>query len=267
MSLFISVENQKLLWNIIQKVNLFHTTIPQQEQQIWFKQNIGSIYEIYKNIPLKRNDLENLNKEALQYMLKQLKNRNTDISPYFGNGNTGSPQNEKPNPFIEPSKSVRIEPRSDSYNREFIDRQKEYENMMKKEQPVLDIMNDKIEDTAIENMDELLQQHLKQRELDIMPFQNNQPLPISEITQKPSPEMHIKNNVTNSKVSWRFSEKEHHEFSELKQIIAGLKEQMENFKKKVEYLEKETEVLKSIINFKNNIEMEVTENETHEETI
>jgi len=260
MSLFISAENQKLLWNTIQKVSLFHTTIPQQEQQLWFKQNIGSIYENYKNIPLKRNGLENLNKEALQYMLKQLKNRNTDISPYFGNGNTGSPQNQKPNPFIEPSTSVRIQPRSDSYNRDFIDRQKEYENMMKKEQPVMGILNEKIEDTAIENMDELLQQHLKQRELDIIPFQNNQPLPISEITQKPSPEMDIKNNVTNPKVSWRFSEKEHQEFSELKQIIAGLKEQMENFIKKVDYLENETRVLKSVINFKNNIEMEVTEN-------
>jgi hypothetical protein len=137
----------------------------------------------------------------------------------------------------------------------------------KPEEPVL--LTEKVEDTAIENIEELLQQHLKQRELDIMPFQNNQPFPPSEPSQKPIIHSSIKNSVEMNyppqaqaqtpKVSWRFSEKEHHEFTELKQQIAVLNQQQADFIKRIESLEKEIQVLKNGNN-ENNIQMEVIEN-------
>jgi hypothetical protein len=285
MSQFISPENQKLLWNIIRKVNLFHATLSPEEQHGWFKQIVGSIYE-NKNIQLSMG-LEDMNKQTIQLMLNNLKSRNSDISPFFGNGNPGSPQmaqqqqqqqQHKPNPFMEPATSVKIEPRSGSYSRDFMERQKEYENMMKKEKPEEpSSLTEKVEDTAIENMEELLQQHLKQRELDIMPFQSNQQQQSNEQSQKPVIHSGIKNSVELNvaqtqipKVSWRFSEQEHHEFVELKQQIAFLKQQYTDFSQRIENLEKEIQVLRNANQTQNNIEMEVIENkeiETNTETI
>jgi len=271
MSQFISPENQKLLWNTIQKVNLFHAILTPQEQQIWFKQIVGLVYENNKNIQLNKFTLENLNKQTIQVMINNLKSRNSDISPFFGSNSPGSPQiQQKPNPFIEPASSVRIQPRLESYSHDFMARQKEYEEMTKKEKPEEPLsLTEKIEDTAIENMEELLQQHLKQRELDIMPFLNNQPLPPTEPSQKPTIQSVIKNTVEMNvpsiqtqtpKVSWRFSEKEHHEFTELKQEIAYLKKQQADFAEKIENLEKEIQVLKN----GNNIEIEITETKEKE---
>ena len=113
MSSYVSVENQTLLWNTIQKVQLLHEQIPSYQQQDWFKQILSMFYQKIQNTSY---DLRQLNKETIGYMISTLKPQPEIIE-------------NKPNAkFGEP-----------------------------------------ISDTAIENMDELLQQQMKQRELDVKP--------------------------------------------------------------------------------------------------
>lgn len=120
MSSYVSVENQTMLWNTIQKVQLLHEQIPPYQQQDWFKQILGMFYQKIKNTSY---DLRQLNKETIGYMISTL----------------------KPQPEIIESK-----PTSKLGEPKF---------------------GEPISDTAIENMEELLQQQMKQRELDVVPFQ------------------------------------------------------------------------------------------------
>lgn len=126
MSSYVSVENQTLLWNTIQKVQLLHEQIPSYQQQDWFKQILGMFYQKIQNTSY---DLRQLNKETIGYMISTL----------------------KPQPEIIETKPT-----------------------LKFSEPNL---GEPISDTAIENMEELLQQQMKQRELDVVPFQP------SEITE------------------------------------------------------------------------------------
>lgn len=120
MSSYISVENQTILWNTIQKVQLLHEQIPPYQQQDWFKQILSMFYQKIQNTSY---DLRQLNKETIGYMISTLK-----------------PQPE----IIETKPSSKLgEPK----------------------------FGEPISDTAIENMDELLKQQMKQRELDVVPFQ------------------------------------------------------------------------------------------------
>ena len=112
MSSYISVENQTLLWNTIQKVQLLHDRLPTHLQQDWFKNILGTFYKKSVNT---QYDLVQLNKETIGYMISSLK--------------------------------------QDSYSHEYT----------KKEPPNF---KEDMGDGVIENMDELLQQQLKQRELD-----------------------------------------------------------------------------------------------------
>ena len=70
MNLYTSSENQKLLWDTISKVNLFQS-IPDKNK--WFQSIIGHFYDLYKNKPFNKNDLRNLNKETITFMISKLK--------------------------------------------------------------------------------------------------------------------------------------------------------------------------------------------------
>jgi hypothetical protein len=130
MSSYISVENQTILWNTIQKVQLLHEQIPPYQQQDWFKQILSMFYQKIQNTSY---DLRQLNKETIGYMISTLKPQpeiiETKPSSKLGEPKFGEPKFGEPK-FGEP-----------------------------------------ISDTAIENMDELLKQQIKQRELDVVPFQ------------------------------------------------------------------------------------------------
>jgi hypothetical protein len=118
MASYVSVENQTLLWNTIQKVQLLHDKIPPYQQQDWFKQILGMFYQKIQNTSY---ELRQLNKETIGYMISTLKpKQEADVEP----------ETKPASKFGEP-----------------------------------------ISDSVIENMEELLQQQMKQRELDVVPFQ------------------------------------------------------------------------------------------------
>lgn len=225
MSAYISPENQKLLWNTINKIDIFHTNINKNEQVVWFKNIIGMFYEKYKNNRLTVKDLTSLNKETIQYMILSLKEISKNITPIFPNT-----YQSIPNPFTEPN--IRDTSYSNNYSVSLQQRELEYKDMVDKKLPFEPSLQETIEDKAIENIEELVQQQLKQRELDLSPIDSGSLLPSKNI--------HI-NREEPKKVSWKFSEKEHHEITELKNMILELSE-------RVRVLENNSEVKEVIEN-------------------
>jgi hypothetical protein len=110
MSEYISENNQHILWNALQRVQVFHDTIRKSDQSAWFRDVIGRFYIENKHRILTASDLKELNRSTISYMVKTL----------------------QPVPENKPK------------------------------------FKEDLTDGVIENMDELLQQQMKQRELDVM---------------------------------------------------------------------------------------------------
>ena len=146
MSTFISYNNQTILWNTIQKVPLLQQKIQKEYQGNWFRQIIEDIYKQNQYRNLNVQELNELNKQTISYMINSLKKSNTE------NNQTTSIENLD----------------YQDTNTEFSKREKEYEilknNTKMNEKPNF---NQTIEDKAIDNMDELLYNQQIQRDLDL----------------------------------------------------------------------------------------------------
>lgn len=172
MALYIHEGNQRILWYTIKSLPMFTRNIADEEKTIWFKKIIGYMYEKNKHRKLTNSQLQELNKDTISYMIKELQiiqHNRPNIESNFTNNLQLSNLNalSKPNPFIEPSTSYRMESKSESYSKQFMERQKEYEDMNRKIEPPRPVFQEQLEDGAIENMEELVKLHMKQRELDI----------------------------------------------------------------------------------------------------
>jgi hypothetical protein len=120
---YISVENQTLLWNTIQKVGILHETIPASYQADWFREIVSMYYNEYKN---RSYDLKQLNKETIGHMINSLRSKPT-------------PDYDKATQRHDYDKAAPPEPN----------------------------FKEQVNDGVIENMEELLQQQIRQRELDL----------------------------------------------------------------------------------------------------
>jgi hypothetical protein len=176
MALYINEGNQRILWSTIKSLPVFTRNIADEEKAIWFKEIIGYMYEKNKHRKLTNTQLQELNKDTISYMIRELQtiqHNRSHVESYSNSSLTGSLQSSnmnmlsKPNPFLEPSASHRMESKSESYSKQFLERQKEYEDMNRKIEPPRPVFQEQVEDGAIDNMEELVKQHLKQRELDI----------------------------------------------------------------------------------------------------
>lgn len=76
MSLYIHPENQRVLWTTINKAKGF---AEKQDAYEWFKQTIAHFYHLNSTRVLDRNDLLQLNKETIEYMIQQLKSINVPV--------------------------------------------------------------------------------------------------------------------------------------------------------------------------------------------
>jgi hypothetical protein len=152
MSLFVTPDNQTLLWNTIHKNGTaadFFSRIPHSQKEQWFKNIIQSIYLRVQNKRLTIPDLQTLNKETLKLML-------TNIREQLDQYNKPPPNAS----VIETSSQQK----RDTFNEQFSNRQKEYERMFERKAPDEVNFAEKIEDGVISNMDELVKTHLKERE-------------------------------------------------------------------------------------------------------
>ena len=178
MSLYIKSENQELLWRTIHKTplvdNYFRAYAPGSRER-WFQEIVKSFHQ--KNPAITSQDsLVRANRDTIAYMVAQLKASTATQNP---TQNAIPPQNRQQPP--EPREPTTIYSRGsttaatrDEFADKFTIRQKEYEMMLQKPAIPEVEFSEKLEDGVIQNMDELIQRQIKQRELDIA---NYSPLP------------------------------------------------------------------------------------------
>ena len=178
MSLYIREENQKLIWDSMNKIPQFQQF--EGERESWFRSIIEQFYEHNKFKLLSVQELQQLNRDTVSYMIKDLKElRKRDTfqpshSPFMGFSEPTpiAPQVIKfPSGNLEGKAATRdymLEQKQEELNKHFSTRQQEYGEMLKRgPTQEVDFRATAGEDKPIENMEELMQQHLKQREYEL----------------------------------------------------------------------------------------------------
>lgn len=195
MSLYVLPENQELIWKTISKVPQFQQmNNTQNEKHIWFRNVIQMFHEkTSPNIDVKQ--LRQLNKETIQFMMKDLKNQktfqplseinnlgNNPLQSSFSN-NQGSyieTNNTQTRDYIHEQKQMQL-------TDQFASKQKEYESFLQKPSArEINFQEKEQDDKPIENLDELMQRQLKEREYEV---QTLLPPKIEEKKEKRKEEM------------------------------------------------------------------------------
>ena len=149
MSLYIHPENQTLLWNTLQKNPKFQNLAINKQE--WFSNIIKAFYEKIQYLPsLTTQDLLQINRQTISYMMEEINALLVD----------------RPK-FAESKKVVS----------DFNMRQQEYESALKPKLPPIADFSEKISDDAIQNMEELIQQQIRQRDYDVEKAKERLPPP------------------------------------------------------------------------------------------
>ena len=179
MSLYIHPENQELLWKIINKnphINEMFSKLYPVERSTWFKSIIEKFYERIGNRHISPENLNIINKETLSYMIKYSQTVNThkllpepNQSVAYRQQQPQMQQQQQPvynsytNDLPSPKREEQIIQMANQY-------EKEYKTMLEKKDPEPVDFKEKIEDTAIKNMEELVEKHKRERELEMNSF-------------------------------------------------------------------------------------------------
>ena len=228
MSLLIHRENQELLWNIVNKnkvVHNFFQRIPEQDKYNWFQNIISDFYNKYRTYSISSNDLSNINKEILRFMINNA-NTNTENmnQTQINNENIGEPYQK--------------ESKKNEYMSDFEQRQQNYENMIKKEQPKdIDFTINLDENQG--NMEELIKKQQEQRNLDLETFgsQNNKNINIETISE----------NKTNSFTNIDTYIEKQNRGSENIESLFMQQEELLSYKNQLSILFKEVEEIKKLL--------------------
>lgn len=157
MALYIHPENQKLLWNTIQKNPKFQQ-LPFSKEE-WFSSIIKTFYEKVQYSALNSQELLQLNRQTISHMMENIQ---LHLS-------------ERPK-FAESKIMVN----------EFTMRQQEYESALKPKIPPVADFSEKISDDTIRNMDELIQQQIRQRDYDVEKAKELMPPPLNVSNSTPT---------------------------------------------------------------------------------
>ena len=203
MSLFVHYDNQTILWNTIQQHPNIQN-IPKNEQSSWFKYHIQTMYE---KIPTARfqtlistEELNELNKNTIRQMIQDLQPQNQrkeisstsldslhttlDSSITLDRNDTSTTFTaSSPNAAVlrtfasgsnitqYPINTIRRDQTNSTSNihDRFKEKQQEMESLLQVQPPSKVEFKISEIDEPITNMEELIQQQLRQRELDMMP--------------------------------------------------------------------------------------------------
>jgi hypothetical protein len=183
MANYIHHANQTLLWNTLNKLPEFQKLSP-PKKDFEFKNTIEYLYNINRHKPvLTIQELQQLNRETILAFVQK--------------------PNPNPNPpLYPPSQNPQFptfETKQEQSQRQFEERQNIYKQMNSKpDLPSPEIFKDKIEDTAIENMDALIQQYQKQREMEFQQY--TPPPPISSSSSSSSSKKPLLEEINKKKI-------------------------------------------------------------------
>jgi len=182
MSLYINNENQKLLWTVIHNnptAMQFFSRITEQQKIEWFKTIIRLFYENNARRNLTISDLQQLNKATISYMLQNI---------------TGSNANRpEPSPAISPRPQFTKE---EVLHQQFDNKKKEYEQMFERKAPDNIDFREKIEDGAINNMSDLVQSHIREREEELRKYSQQSPTILPKQIENKHQKLKIDDNDT-----------------------------------------------------------------------
>ena len=153
MSLFISTENQQLIYGMIHKtpeINVFKNT---EDKNQWFR---SIIEQFSTQLPptITRDKLKEVNREVLSFMMNSLRSLSNQR-------NTTTPPSIPPQRLLKREQS--LEPR-------------EYTTFYDLPKPKIIDFSEKIEDPIITNMEELIEQQKKMRERELQEYAPPPPL-------------------------------------------------------------------------------------------
>ena len=175
MSLYITKDNQDLLWNVIHKNESMKKKLEtlQVEQKIkWFQQIIEKFYRENETKVIDKQALVLMNKQTISHMIKDLKENNYSINVNKIDDNVAPLEMNNLQEIDTPP--VIKDNKQEVYLSEFEKRQQEYNSMMKKTVPeTIDFSENTEEDQVITNMEELIKQQVAARQLDMENIQMN----------------------------------------------------------------------------------------------
>lgn len=195
MSEFILPTNQKILWDTLQKHPYCSTVFPpgSEENKInWFKNIISETYYSIQGKTLIRTQLIEINKNILKRMIHELKeiiDRRSGIIQMSNQSINLIKEKQLPiqTETIYSRESI-LENKTTEFQNNLERRQREYGDLFQKPTPPI-VEFEQATDSVIYNMDELIQQQLKERENDLKQITNSiKPLTI-QIPVKPSIEI------------------------------------------------------------------------------
>jgi hypothetical protein len=190
---YIDVNNQTMLWKLIQRSPQFLNNTVNINREQWFGNIIKQFYEQITASKFSIEELKTVNQKTIAYMLSDLKQMEQAQLAYR-NG-VGIRENTSPydNKLSQPNLlNSTIVPRPgtsslSTANEQFNVRQQEYTNMLKPPAQPIPNFSEKIDDDVITNMDELLAQQKKQREYDITQVILPAPQPVNPPPAGPNP--------------------------------------------------------------------------------
>ena len=180
MSLYIHPENQTLLWDIIHKTSLFNELFPPSGSNLfhkeeWFKSIVQFFYKQFPEITTK-NELYEINRKTLGYMVKNLKEQlNVHAAPVTSpppseNGVVPMSYSGIPGEPLSSYSRNYTENKQEFVQKQFQERQREYNFMIETPVPKDVVFEEKIDDEPISNMEELIEQHRKTREEEMQKY-------------------------------------------------------------------------------------------------
>ena len=185
MSLYIHQENQKLIWESIHKLPMFQEFGKHEEgkRETWFRSIIQQFYESNKFKLLSVEELQQLNRETVSYMLTELKASNKKEEPIYYDGFSSSFGDMSPINTERPTitsfstmplenkhvtRDAILEKKQEQLNQQFSARQQEYGSMLQSGPAnEIDFRLDAQSDSPIENIDALMEEKMKQRKYDL----------------------------------------------------------------------------------------------------
>ena len=192
MTLYISQENQTLLWQMIQKTQQFITIFqhsPSDSKTNWFK---SQIQKIYQQLPhsINREQLKQINRDTLTNMIQDLTRlqANSMKTPINHTNQIDRPITIDRPPFSRLSKDPEI--------KSLTEYETQYKSLLETPKPQVPDFSEKFDDQPIPDMESLIKEHQRQREQELKDYG---PPPIIP-EQKPSLQIESKEPIsTNTK--------------------------------------------------------------------
>ena len=183
MTLFISNENQNLLYEMIHKTNDIHIVFPPgsqvHEKNTWFRTFIENVYQqLPQNI--NREELKLINRQVLATMLNSLREIIKQKSVVI-----------ETTPQVNPTDPPKYNTLKREHAPEYESKEAQYRSLFDVPKPQVIDFSEKIEDDVITNMDELIEQQKKMRERELqeyaptLPFQNNENIKVNILEDVP----------------------------------------------------------------------------------